>query len=218
MPNKTGTTLIFIRHGLSQDKVDGLVQGSDSHLSALGINQILGAAEQVARYAPKALLCSPLTRGLESAEIIGRRIGLTPQIVNGLREIKRPDDIEGKSKKLPLVEKFRKEWSGAINNADVNWQFELDGSLYGEPFAKFIPMVNSTIQDAIYRYRGQSVAIVGHSVHFAFALSRLFLGQTEAPVLFALARSFFLPNSGIAVVEYLPKEGRWALRRFDDNK
>ena len=42
-------------------------------------------ADALVEYSFSALYCSPILRALETAQIVGRRLGLTPQVADGLR-------------------------------------------------------------------------------------------------------------------------------------
>ena len=55
-----------------------LVDDDESHAEAL--------ADSLAEFKFAALYCSPVLRALETAQIVGRRFGLTPQVADGLRE------------------------------------------------------------------------------------------------------------------------------------
>jgi broad specificity phosphatase PhoE len=55
-------------------------------LTDLGRQQAADAASHVARLQPSILLTSPMTRAMETAAIIGRRIGIDPTVDIDLRE------------------------------------------------------------------------------------------------------------------------------------
>jgi broad specificity phosphatase PhoE len=81
--------LLLARHGQTDDNLEPIrVQGfRDTPLNATGREQAHRLAELVAeRHPVAAVWCSDLSRAVETAEIVGRRIGLTPRPDARLRE------------------------------------------------------------------------------------------------------------------------------------
>ncbi len=82
--------LLLARHGETDDNVPPLrFQGQrDTPLNDNGRAQARELAERVAAHDPPvtSLWCSDLSRARETAEIVGERIGLTPQLDARLRE------------------------------------------------------------------------------------------------------------------------------------
>jgi broad specificity phosphatase PhoE len=69
------------RHGETADNADGRVQGSiDTPLSDHGREQARALAERAATLGLDALYSSQLARALETARIVGERIGLEPMV------------------------------------------------------------------------------------------------------------------------------------------
>ncbi len=86
-----GTEVWLIRHGETTDNASGRLQGqTDTPLSARGRAQAEALAARLASLAREtpfaALYSSDLQRAAETAIIIGRRVGLTPQFDPRLRE------------------------------------------------------------------------------------------------------------------------------------
>ncbi len=83
--------MIFVRHGESRHHVDGLTGGwTDTSLTPRGREQIAGACVRLRTLdLPRdtRLFSSDLKRALESAQIIGRALALTPEPMWALREI-----------------------------------------------------------------------------------------------------------------------------------
>jgi broad specificity phosphatase PhoE len=82
-------TLYFVRHGESTWNVEGRFQGQlDAPLSELGVLQAQALAERIAAEArPAAIVSSPLSRALRTAEIIGKRCGIAVAVDDRLIEI-----------------------------------------------------------------------------------------------------------------------------------
>lgn len=82
------TTLILVRHGETPGNREGRYQTHDTPLSSEGRLQAVVLAERLAAEPPfDALYTSDLRRAMETAEILGARLGLTPVCRTGLREL-----------------------------------------------------------------------------------------------------------------------------------
>jgi broad specificity phosphatase PhoE len=69
------------RHGETADNADGRVQGSiDTPLNDRGREQARRLADEAADLNVRALYSSQLARALETAQIVGERIGLQPRV------------------------------------------------------------------------------------------------------------------------------------------
>lgn len=97
-------SVYLVRHGESEWNVRRLTQGQTKHprLTAIGRRQAAGAAEAIAADlarlglpAPR-LVTSDLVRAVETAQIVGERIGLVPELDVRLRE-QHLGELEGRS-------------------------------------------------------------------------------------------------------------------------
>ena len=71
------TTVFLIRHGITAWHAEGRVLGQrDVPLSPAGAEQAAATAEALAGVKVSELLASPLQRAIQSAEIIGKRVGI----------------------------------------------------------------------------------------------------------------------------------------------
>jgi broad specificity phosphatase PhoE len=92
LPGDSG--LLLARHGQTDDNLEPLrAQGfRDTPLNAVGLEQAEALAERVAaEFEVRSLWSSDLARAAVTAEIVGRRIGLQPQLDARLREGSRGD-------------------------------------------------------------------------------------------------------------------------------
>jgi len=87
-PPSPATTLHLVRHGQSTWNLQHRVQGQqpEPELTDLGREQSVAAAAKLVGTSAVALLTSDLTRAVQTAEIIGRAIGLVPVVTHLLRE------------------------------------------------------------------------------------------------------------------------------------
>ncbi len=82
--------ILLARHGETDSNAEHRFQGRrDVPLNARGRAQAEELAERVAAEAPglAALVASPLARARETAEVVGRRIGLAPRLDPRLEEL-----------------------------------------------------------------------------------------------------------------------------------
>ncbi len=81
------TTLILVRHGETEWNTEKRWQGhSDSDLTALGRAQAKHVAERLALEGVEALYSSDSGRAMSTARIIGQKLNLSAQPLQGLRE------------------------------------------------------------------------------------------------------------------------------------
>jgi broad specificity phosphatase PhoE len=83
--------LLLARHGETDDNIEPIrVQGfRDTPLNATGRRQAAELAERVAEEGIRSLWSSDLSRARETAEIVGREMGLEPRLDWRLREANR---------------------------------------------------------------------------------------------------------------------------------
>lgn len=85
--NPPARQLYLVRHGQCEFNAEGRVAGQlDSSLTVLGFEQAGSAAERLADSGARYLFTSDLGRAVQTAEVIGRRLGLEPRLDPDLRE------------------------------------------------------------------------------------------------------------------------------------
>ncbi len=101
--------LVLLRHGQTDHNVDGRMQGHiDSMLTAVGRDQAIGVAPEIARLGPDRLISSDLRRAVDTAEVIGAAAGLPVKLDKRLRETNL-GDWQGRT-----VAEIEQDWPGAI--------------------------------------------------------------------------------------------------------
>ncbi len=79
--------LILVRHGESLANQQRIFAEDHTPLTDLGRDQAAEVARRIAdRFRPAAMVSSPLVRARQTAEIIGRHLGLAVEVVMGLEE------------------------------------------------------------------------------------------------------------------------------------
>src|SRR5690349_15849943 len=80
--------LFCVRHGETVYNMAGRIQGQfDSQLSPLGLRQCQAVAEALAIEAVDAVIASPLSRALQSAQVIADHLRLPVEVDPRLMEI-----------------------------------------------------------------------------------------------------------------------------------
>ncbi len=166
------TRILLARHGETQWNRDGRFQGhADPPLNDVGRDQAAELAESLARRSLAALYTSDLRRAAETAELVGRRIGLAVVPHPGLREI----DVGSWSglTREEIIERFPSEWHA--------WARGEDRGHDGERRDAFGRRVMGALVEIADRYPGQSIAVVAHG-GVVRAVQRHVLGEA-LPVL-----------------------------------
>jgi alpha-ribazole phosphatase len=149
------TRIYLIRHGEVEGAGTRRYNGhADVPLSERGVTQYHQMKERLAGRNISACYTSDLIRCAVGAEIIGSRLGLTPVLEPGLREL----DIgiwEGKTW-AELMEKYPLEWQARIADI-VNYRVP-GGESLNDLHARIIPVINAIVE----RHRGEDVLVVAH--------------------------------------------------------
>lgn len=114
--------VLLARHGETDDNVPPLrFQGwRDTPLNDTGRSQSRELAERVAEMGITSLFSSDLIRALETAQIVGSRIGLEPCVDQRLREANRG---EWEGRPFEEVAASEPERFAAWRRAGANWRF-----------------------------------------------------------------------------------------------
>ncbi|HUQ40508.1 MAG TPA: histidine phosphatase family protein [Acidimicrobiales bacterium] len=139
------TDVFLVRHGEKADAGPG-----DPGISARGRTKARGVAELLAPVEPVALYSSPLKRARETAEVVGRQLGL-PVVDDGrLRERANWGDVLGQS-----FEEFVKSWQRCAQDRDYIPPGGISARQAGERLAAFVV-------DQARRYPDAAVVGVTH--------------------------------------------------------
>ena len=72
---------LFVRHGQSQANEDNTIAGPMSPLTQKGMEQAKEAGQNLVGEFITTIICSPLLRAKQTAEIIAREIGIRPEMI-----------------------------------------------------------------------------------------------------------------------------------------
>ncbi len=133
------TTLILVRHGETDWNAAGRLQGHTNRpLNEYGRTQSKRLAEQLAGDGIAAIYASDLARALETAEIIGERLGLPVAVDPDLRE------------------KNWGTWEGLTSEERLQVEFE------GETTEEHRERVLGAVRRIAERHPGRRIVVVTH--------------------------------------------------------
>jgi probable phosphoglycerate mutase len=160
------TRLYVVRHGATQltaeDRFSGAV-GVD--LSDEGRWQAARLGERLQAEQPTALYCSPLSRTVETAQLVARSCGLSVETRDGLREISH-GRWEGLTRK-EVADQYAEEYSAW--NEDP-FTFAPQG---GESGVGVLARALPVIREIVEKHEGERVVVVSHKATIRLLLSSL---------------------------------------------
>jgi len=160
------TRLYLVRHGATQLSAEDRFAGEiGADLSTEGREQAALLGERLRAHEISAVYSSPLSRTVETAQIVAGRCGLDIQTADGLREI-RHGHWEGLTRQ-EVESRFAQEYS--------DWQqdpftFAPEG---GESGVSVLARALPAIREIVVRHAGQNVLVVSHKATIRILLSSL---------------------------------------------
>ena len=191
-PGGGETTLYLVRHGRTNGNALRQLHGAtDLPLDPIGLRQAERIADRLAaEVRADALLTSPLSRALTTAEIIGQRMNLIPTIVPGLVEMNF-GDLEG----LTLEAVAERYPDLAIQALDMEDQDLIWPN--GESRKQFHSRVRETFQEVLTTYANHAVIVVAHGGVLGSLLAQI---EGRSPNDW---RAYQLANCSLSHVDFL---------------
>ena len=149
---KPKNTYYVMRHGEALSNVHGVMdKGNDTtnHLTEKGMRQVQDSAEQLRDKHIDVVVASPILRGRQTAEIVGRVLGVTVSFDERLKE----NDMgvfDGKT---------RAEYFSAFPTSFVAFDARPEG---GETHREMMHRTMAAIIDIEKKYEGKTILIVTH--------------------------------------------------------
>ncbi|ATO17092.1 bifunctional RNase H/acid phosphatase [Micromonospora sp. WMMA2032] len=203
-PTEEGTRLILVRHGETERTVQKRYSGrGDVPLTERGRAQARATAARVAELAPSvaAVVSSPLSRCVATAEAVAARVGEPP--------VRTDDD---------LIECDFGIWEGrTFAEVRQGWPGELDAWLastrvappQGESFAEVAERTGRAVDRLRSAYPGETVVVVSHVSPIKLVLrDALAAGD-------AFLHRLYLDTAGVSVLDLYP-DGGVAVRLVND--
>ena len=191
--------IFFIRHGRQSSRLCNV----DVSLDDAGRRQAALAAERLRTYEIGKLYTSGLKRAVETADILGSRMGLSPVVVEEFREIDF-GAMTGKEDSVIVKEyaDFRRE--RALQTSDLPYP---GGECGADVVARAMPRL-----EQICRGPEQRVAIVAHGGVIRSLCAHLLATDLKNKLKFAID----LENTSITQLSYDEERGLYYLERFND--
>ncbi len=161
--------LVLLRHGETVGNQQQLWTGwTDTPLSERGREQVQHTAEWAARNGQQfvALYSSPIGRAKQTAQAVGKAIGLNPVLDDALKEMHFGDLETIHSERFPV--EYPKLFSRWQNRTDESF-----GWPGGETRRAFRYRVGQAMLRLATLYRGEAVLVVTHSGVIRMALAHL---------------------------------------------
>lgn len=135
----------FSRHGESTANTAHVISNRDQPhpLTETGRSQALQLADLLAQSRLSAIYASPVPRALETAQIVGDRFGLTPQVNDGLREFD-VGPLEGRSDPLTWM-RFSMLWNNWFYRKRLQKRIK-GGESFTEAAARFLAFASSLVE------------------------------------------------------------------------
>ncbi len=164
--DEPATTIFLVRHGrtnLTESRRISGGNGEDPELSLAGKNDATFAAAEIAKIgrsgafahlpSPVVVVCSPMRRTRQTAEVIAAAIGAQVEIVEELREISF-GDWDGHTH-----DEVREKWATEFAAWQGSWELSPPN---GESLQVFDERVRKAKQNILERHAGGSFVVVAH--------------------------------------------------------
>jgi broad specificity phosphatase PhoE len=195
--------LYFARHGESEANVQR-IHWNQPHgygLTDKGRAQAAALADRLAGVQFAALYCSPILRAVQTAQIVGRRLDLIPQVVDALRE-----------RDVGILEGTGIEFPGPAWQTIMQWMQHDDhdartegGESYNDILARFTPFIDRL--EETYRDTEANVLLISHGTTLMTMLPHLL---SNVDKVFSMARPF--DGSFYLIAEL--RDGEWVCLRW----
>ncbi len=192
--------LYFARHGESEANVQQVFwnQPEGYGLTDKGREQTRALGDNLAGVAFVALYCSPVLRAVQTARIVGRLMGLTPEVADGLREW-HTGILEGQ--KCTKETEALHWWVTAQWMKHGNHDARIDGGeSYNDIAARFMPLIDRL--EETYCSTDANVLLISHAGTLTCMLPLLLSNVDRA---FTLTRGIFYATPIVAEL----RDGEW---------
>jgi 2,3-bisphosphoglycerate-dependent phosphoglycerate mutase len=164
------STLIVARHG-DAEYVDTVFSDEGGTLTRQGRAEAAALADGVADRRVAHVWCSDLSRAVQTAEIVARRLGVGVTTRKGLREI-RVGDLNGRPFSIPAICEVTDHW----------FRGDLDAAFPGgESGADVVARYAATLEEIADQHRGETVVVIAHQTASCIALPSLAGNVTPTP-------------------------------------
>lgn len=143
------SSLIFVRHGQSTANADGTIAVDNTPLSQLGIEQAHKTATEIKKFNIKIMVCSPLLRARQTAEVIAGELGITQGQIKIIDELK---------------ERELGELKGKPKEHESDYYYELDNQFGVETKQELLKRMLNCLNQIKRLVKNDTVLVVGHAI------------------------------------------------------
>lgn len=146
--------LLVTRHGETQFNAEGRYLGSlDPPLTARGVAQALALSASLPQLVDE-IVCSPLTRAKQTADILCAQRGLRPMVLEAFRE--RDVGVFDGLTQAEAKARYPAQWS---QNVTRRWSIGPDG---GESISNVVQRINAGLGLLLAQFSEKTVVLVAH--------------------------------------------------------
>lgn len=200
--------LFFARHGESEANVQQVFwnQPEGYGLTDKGREQAAALADNLAGIQFAAIYCSPVQRAVQTAQIVGRRLGLAPEVADGLREWQTGIlEGQGYSEETQGLHWWATEQWMVYDNHDARIE---GGESCNDIKARFMPFIAGL--EATYRHTETNLLLISHGGTLRAMLPLLVSNLDNASV---LHRPFTYATPIVAEL----CDGQWVCLRWGED-
>lgn len=206
--------IYFVRHGETELNIQNIRQGPEGFLSTKGREQALATAKRFPKYEgrPQVIISSPYERAKETAEIIGKELGMSIEYSDLLIERKNPTEIIGHAG-------GEKEVRQIVDRMDKSYH---DDDLRISDEENFVDLKERAKKLLIYiRHRPEKrMIMVTHSSFLKMVVSYMLYGKKLTASQYNTLRYFNrINNAGMAICSHTThffKKNEWKLLVWND--
>jgi broad specificity phosphatase PhoE len=201
--------VLLIRHGVTDGNIAHRHQARKTPLTPLGREQAARVAKHVQVFKPTHLITSRMIRALQTAQIIGEAVDITPETSSHFVELMRSDSMYGR--RLYSVHSlwFYVRWYW------LPFAVKEEGAESYRDFRARLATAREYIESLPADAR---VVVVTHSAFISFFVAHLCQRRALGPwgMLKVFKRLIDMPNTGITKLRYEQGRGRCGWRRVDE--
>ncbi|QMU69769.1 histidine phosphatase family protein [Streptacidiphilus sp. P02-A3a] len=199
------TRVLLVRHGQARANVERIIAGprgctglTDTGRTEAGL---LGRRLAASGPRPDALICSPLPRARETAQIVGEHLGTTPDRVDGDLVELDPGQADGLSDDA---------YAKRYGHFDMLLEPDRPFAPGGESWSAFRTRAETTMEQLSREFQGRTVLCVCHAGFIVGAMVTLL--DIPRP-----GNTTDLSPQSTSITEFGHDGGRWNLVRYNDH-
>lgn len=194
--------LYLVRHGVTQDNIDGVHQTDTTAINKKGEKQAQLVAKKLVNIKIDKMYVSPLGRTYQTAEIISKSLNVPILINEKLKEIKKPTEIIGKDHKDTEAFQINKKIRENYHNLSWHYSDEENFRDIRKRCTSFLKSIEKNSKE------DEGILLITHN-YIAKALVSLaiFRNELTSRIFLDFYDNTVFSNTGIIEMEYEPTTG-----------